>query len=106
MFLTAITLVATVLTSYSDSTYAFVGVSIIPMDGERVLVDQTVIVSDGRIVAIGRTGQVDIPSTAVRIDGAGKYLMPGLAEMHAHIPANSVETAEEVLFLYAAGVCQ
>jgi hypothetical protein len=38
----------------------------------------------------------------VRIDGAGKYLMPGLAEMHAHIPANSVETAEEVLFLYAA----
>ncbi len=94
-------LAAVAVTTQADSTYAFVGVSVIPMDRDLVLEDQTVVVRNDRIVAIGPSGMVEIPTNSVRIDGSGKYLMPGLAEMHAHIPG-SMAAAEEVLFLYAA----
>jgi len=55
------------------------------MDKERVLHDQTVLVEGGWITRIGPARQVSIPVGAVRIDGKGKYLLPGLADMHAHI---------------------
>lgn len=64
-------------------TTAFVHVNVVPMDRERVLRDQTVLVRGGRIVAIGRN--VEVPAAAVRIDGHGKsWLSPGLADMHTH----------------------
>jgi hypothetical protein len=66
---------------------AFVGVSVIPMDTERVLANQTVLVEGGRITALGATGQVKVPAGATRIDGKGQYLIPGLADMHAHLPS-------------------
>src|SRR5690606_38077642 len=80
---------------------AFVGVTVVPMDRERVLDNHTVLVEDGRISAVGPAGEVEIPEDAQRIDGAGHWLMPGLAEMHAHIPGDRA-SAEEVLFLYVA----
>jgi Amidohydrolase family len=86
------------------SVSAFVSVNLIPMDRERVVEDQTVIVRDGRIVEIGPSNKIKIPEGAARIDGAGKYLMPGLAEMHGHIPPPQApkEYTEAVLFLYVA----
>lgn len=84
--------------------YAFTNVNVIPMDREQVLTDQNVIVSNGRITAVGPASSTPVPSGATRIDGSGRYLMPGLAEMHGHIPGNP-NSAENVLFLYvAAGV--
>jgi len=81
--------------------YAFVGVNVIPMDRERVLEDQTVIVEDGRIIRIGPADQVEVPAGAERIDGAGRYLIPGLGEMHAHVPPEGTRAQmERVLFLY------
>ncbi|NND71221.1 MAG: amidohydrolase family protein [Rhodothermales bacterium] len=59
-------------------------VSVIPMNSERVLGSQTVIVRNGRIDKIGSDKSVDIPDDALRIDGTGKYLIPGLSDMHAH----------------------
>ena len=84
--------------------HAFVGVTVVPMDREGVLEDRTVIVTDGRIARIGPAGQVDIADGAIRIDGAGLFLMPGLSEMHAHIPgSNAPQTyLENTLFLYVA----
>lgn len=84
--------------------YAFVNVNVVPMDRERVLNGQTVVVQGSRIVAIGPAGSVTIPAGAVRIDAAGKYLMPGLAEMHAHItPGTQVtdQQLEQLLELFA-----
>lgn len=83
---------------------AFVNVSVIPMDGERVLTGQTVVVRAGRIAAIGASGTVAVPEGATVIPGAGRYLMPGIAEMHAHIPAprQGQEAMERTLFLYVA----
>lgn len=82
-------------------TYAFVNVTVIPMDAERVVPDQTVIVRDGRITAVGPAGTTAVPDAAVRINGRGRFLIPGLAEMHAHVPSDP-EYAREVLFLYMA----
>ncbi len=61
---------------------AFVDVNVVPMDRERVLAHQTVLVRDGRIVAIGP--RVPVPAGARRVEGAGRYLAPGLVDMHAH----------------------
>jgi imidazolonepropionase-like amidohydrolase len=86
------------------SITAFVNVNVIPMDRERVIENQTVIVRDGRIAEIGPANKIKVPDGATRIDGAGKYLMPGLAEMHGHIPQQNAPKAytEAVLFLYVA----
>jgi imidazolonepropionase-like amidohydrolase len=83
---------------------AFVDVHVVPMDRERVLSNQTVLVEGGRIVELGPAAEVDVPERAVRIESRGKYLMPGLAEMHGHLPSPDMaeEVTENVLFLYVA----
>jgi imidazolonepropionase-like amidohydrolase len=82
----------------------FENVNIVPMDRERVVGRQTVLVRDGRIAEIGPAGKIKIPPDAIRVAAAGKYLMPGLAEMHGHFPApnSPSELVERVLFLYVA----
>jgi imidazolonepropionase-like amidohydrolase len=102
----AAALLATTLPPGADSAHAFVNVTVIPMDADRTVAGQTVVVRDGLIVALGPTSETEVPGGAVRIDGSGRYLMPGLAEMHAHIPSpasdGSLASAHEVLFLYVA----
>jgi dihydroorotase-like cyclic amidohydrolase len=48
---------------------------------------------------------VKVPEDGARVDGRGKYLIPGLAEMHAHIPGGQAADTivERTLFLYVAG---
>ncbi len=79
---------------------AIVHVQVIPMDREIVLEDQTVIIQNGKIKAIGPNLK---PGKKVMvIDGKGKYLLPGLAEMHAHVPPiDDLEPMKEVLKLFA-----
>jgi imidazolonepropionase-like amidohydrolase len=73
------------------------------MTREIVLNNQTVVVRNGRIAAVGPASSVNVPQGATRIDGRGKFLMPGLAEMHGHIPGQNMQFAERVSFLYVAG---
>jgi len=83
---------------------AFVNVTVIPLDGERTIPNRTVLVRGDRIVEIGPAADVIVPLGAVMIDAAGKYLMPGLAEMHAHIPGptSPEQLVQDVMFLYVA----
>jgi imidazolonepropionase-like amidohydrolase len=83
---------------------AFTNVSVVPMDSPRVLADHTVIVANGRITALGPGSATPVPDGAMRVDGRGKYLMPGLAEMHGHVPATTApkDFVDDVLFLYVA----
>ena len=83
---------------------AFVDVNVIPMDRERVLAGQTVIVRDGRIASIEPAARARIPAGAQRVDGRGKYLLPGLAEMHAHIPGAQApeQVIRDIFTLYVA----
>ncbi len=89
----------------SDSVVAFVDVTVIPMDRERTVPGQTVVVRGDRIVAIGPADQVEVPAGGLRVDGRGKFLIPGLAEMHAHIPGGQApdSVVERTLFLYVSG---
>jgi hypothetical protein len=83
---------------------AFTNVSVVPMGSHTVLRDYNVIVTDDRITAMGPAPSAPVPEGAVRIDGRGKYLMPGLAEMHGHVPPPTVpnDFTADVLFLYVA----
>jgi imidazolonepropionase-like amidohydrolase len=87
----------------TQGTYAFTNVNVVPMTSDAVLNNQTVVVQHGRIAAVGAADRVQVPEGATQIDGRGKYLMPGLAEMHGHIPGQNVQFAERVAFLYVAG---
>lgn len=64
-------------------TVAFTNVNVIPMDKERVLQNQTVLIKNGVIEKIG--AKIKIPKGAQIVDGRGKYLIPGLVDMHTHL---------------------
>jgi len=71
-------------TAQETSTIAFIHANVIPMDDERVLEDHTVVIQNGLISEIGPSAEVTVPEGAQVINGEGKYLMPGLADMHMH----------------------
>jgi imidazolonepropionase-like amidohydrolase len=62
----------------------FVDVAVVAMDREGVAEHQTVVVQEGRIKAVGPSASIRVPKGSVQIDGRGKFLMPGLADMHVH----------------------
>ncbi|MEK6783272.1 MAG: amidohydrolase family protein [Bacteroidota bacterium] len=76
-------------------------VNVVPMDSEQILNDQTVIIKEGKVYAIGK--KLTYSKDALVIDAKGRYLIPGLGEMHAHVPPiDDIEPMKEVLFLFAA----
>ena len=76
-------------------------VNVVPMDKEQILADQTVVIKNGTITALGPKAKYS--KDALVVDAKGKYLIPGLAEMHAHVPPiDDLEPMKEVLFLFAA----
>ncbi len=77
--------------SLCAETFAFVHVAVVPMDGEHVHLDQTVIVAGERIQAIGPAANVKVPAHAKVIDGAGGFLIPGLCDMHVHFAIPAVD---------------
>lgn len=85
----------------AEST-VFVNVNVIPMTADTILSGRTVIVSDGRIAAIGDVDDTPVPEDAFVIDGTDRFLMPGLAEMHAHVPGTDSDDLDRVLRLYVA----
>jgi len=98
--LAALTLSASVI-AQPPAPVAFENVTVIPMDNERQVAALTVVIQDARIAAIGPAGEVSIPDGATRVDGQGKYLMPGLTETHGHLPSGSAspEMVDRVLQL-------
>src|SRR5829696_7232845 len=82
--------------SVSAQTVAFTNVNVIPMDRERVLASQTVVVRNGVIAEIGNAKNVKLPKNAERIDGTGKYLIPGLVDMHTHLLSDSDEFPDSI----------
>jgi hypothetical protein len=82
-----------------DSTLAIWNVTVVPMDSARVLPRRTVVVRHGRIVSVETSGPRPAVTCTRVVDGTGKYLMPGLADMHVH----TRDTSDFVLWL-AKGV--
>lgn len=74
----------------SAQTVAFKNVTVIPMGKVQSLPNQTVLIKNGVIIEIGT--EVKIPKDAVKIDGSGKYLIPGLWDSHVHLGNIGEET--------------
>jgi hypothetical protein len=78
---------------------ALVHATVITMADHGVIRDGTVLIDGDRIVAVGQRGSVPIPAGARVIDATGKFVIPGLWDMHAH---TSVPGGEGLLGLYVA----
>ena len=65
-------------------TFAFVGATLIDGTGQPAVSNATVVTENGKIVAAGPASSVKVPANAQRIDVGGKYIIPGLWDMHAH----------------------
>ncbi|MAA96528.1 MAG: amidohydrolase [Rheinheimera sp.] len=101
--------------SVQQRYFVFDQVHVLPMYNEpvaaeqQVLRKQRVVVQGDRIIAVGPANELAIPQGATLIDGAGRFLMPGLAEMHGHVPPLADFSGvpkrylDDVLTLYLAG---
>ena len=69
-----------------SGTVAFVGGTVVTMEGDKVVDNGVVVVEGNKIVAVGKQGDVKVPSAAKVIDITGKSVMPGLIDAHAHGP--------------------
>lgn len=63
---------------------AIVGVTVIDATGAAPKPGMTVVINGERVHALGSTADVAVPSQARVVDGAGKFLIPGLWDMHVH----------------------
>lgn len=85
----------------AQAATAIVNVNVIPMTSQTVLEGQTVVIENGRITAVGPVDDVPVPEGADMVDGTDRYLLPGLGEMHAHVPAADSANLDRVLTLFA-----
>ena len=60
-------------------------VTVIDVVGGPELADQTVIVKGDSIAVVAKSGSIETPKDAQRIDARGKFLIPGLWDMHTHV---------------------
>jgi hypothetical protein len=96
--LSSVTALANTPRTDAAAVTAFTHVCVVPMDTNRVLRDQTVLVESGKIAAMG--SGVPVPSAATVIDGhGGACLSPGLADMHVHS-----DTSQDMKVFLANGV--
>ena len=72
-------------TEAHGQTVAFTDVHVVVAESDETLENQTVLVRDGVIEAIGPSSAVEVPAGTTLIEGSGMYLIPGLADMHVHI---------------------
>ncbi len=52
--------------------------------------DGSILFENGRIVAVGPSGEVDAPGDAMVIDGSGMFITPGIVDAHSHIAADAI----------------
>ena len=93
----------------ADSIYVFQNVTLLPLTGSARLERHTVVVSAGRIATIGPAGEITVPPNATIIDATGKFLIPGLADMHVHLPgadSSGVATRNSLALFLANGATE
>jgi imidazolonepropionase-like amidohydrolase/Tol biopolymer transport system component len=83
---------------------ALVGATVLPMAGEAVIEDAVIVVRGERVVAVGKRGSVEIPADATKVDLTGRYVIPGLVDVHAHMGYGWADVAPGVIPAYAANL--
>jgi len=82
MYLTALLLLSS-LAANGEPT-AFVGATIMPV-ADVPIENGVLVIEDGRIVAVGASGDIRVPRDAAVIDVAGRVIVPGFVDSHSHI---------------------
>jgi imidazolonepropionase-like amidohydrolase len=77
---------------------ALTHVTVIDMTGAPPKSDQTVVITDGRFVELGNSGEVTVPQNSQVIDASGKFLIPGLWDMHTHTVYDRSNDTEQTPF--------
>ena len=83
---------------------ALTHVNIIDMTGPKPKLDMTLIIVGNRIAAIGKTGKVRVPKDAQVINATGKYLIPGLWDMHVHLGDEDFDKNVHLRLFIANGI--
>jgi imidazolonepropionase-like amidohydrolase len=71
--------------SANAATTAIIGGTVVNLDGGKSLVDSVVLINGERIEKIGRRSEVEIPADSKIINAEGKWLVPGMMNMHVHL---------------------
>lgn len=104
IFIVAVTLWAQPKAANDSQTLAITHVAVVDTSGGPVKRDMTVAIAGGRIAAIGKSGTVKIPQDARVINAAGKFLIPGLWDMHAHIGNDDFDKTAHLRLFIVNGV--
>lgn len=88
-------------TAFGDDPIVLHEMNVLTMEHDEIHSNYTVIITDGEIEWVGPSGDAPIPDDAEMIEG-DYYVMPGLAEMHAHIPSadQGEQWMQDVLVMY------
>src|SRR5262245_15222253 len=88
--LLAVLFLACCITNAQDSRIkAITGATLIDGTARPAVTDAVVVIDGSRISQVGTRGSVNIPQGATIIDGRGKFVIPGLADMHNHLLSGS-----------------
>lgn len=98
----ALVIIVLAIPPVNAGSTAFVNVNVVPMNIETIIAGQTVIVANGVIVSIGDVDVIPVPEEAEVVDGTDRYLMPGLTEMHAHVPDAAADDLDRIFTLFVA----
>jgi len=99
VLIVCLTILMMVAAAHADNV-AFINVNVIPMTSDIVLQAKTVLISDNRIVLVGDVKSTPVAEDVIVVDGTDRFLIPGLSEMHGHIPGVGSASLERVLHLY------
>ena len=91
-------------TTAAQSNLAITGVAVVDVESGRLVPNQVVLIQGGRVTAVEPSQRAKLPSGVRTIDGSGKYLIPGLLDMHAHLNLSGKPTEIEMPLFVANGV--
>jgi hypothetical protein len=83
---------------------AFTGATIIDVKTGQPQPNMTIVVEGNRISSLGKTGTVRPPADAQAINASGKYVIPGLLDMHAHLGLMQAAREIDMPLMVANGV--
>jgi len=71
---------------FAKGTFVLQNATIITMHGKDVIENGSIVIKNGMFTAIGASDKIGVPSEAIVFDMKGKTVMPGLVDLHNHIP--------------------
>jgi Tol biopolymer transport system component/imidazolonepropionase-like amidohydrolase len=87
-----------------EGSFVLKGARVVTMNGDEVLEGADVVVSGNRIAAVGPSGRVSVPAGAHVLDGAGKTVIPGLIDTHAHLHGSGLDLVADTKWEYVTNL--